>query len=267
MRTASRSLARLADDADDVDDRHLVRGERAEEPVLPARELGRQLLQRVDRAAVLDEADDVPVDAALDLDQPLRVPLFEGQTPGQVQEVRVAGARDELQASGHGARPSGRSRPRPAVGRARRGHLKAGADIEASCRVGGVAHLQSACTSPCQPIEAFGEQGTSQTASLVGVLDSHRLHESDLGHGVEPEECVTGNLAVGILYSEVERRLVEGALPETFLDAFAASPPHGVRTPASRVCDPRARSFPAGRPRRFALRNPSTWSRRGGCRL
>ena len=104
-------VAALGDDADGLDDRHLVRGQAAQEPVLLARDVGRQLLERVDGAAVLDEAHDVTVDAALDLDEPLGLPLLERPFPGQVEEVRVAGAGDELQARRHQA-PSSCARVR-----------------------------------------------------------------------------------------------------------------------------------------------------------
>ena len=49
-----------------------------------------------------------------------------------------------------------------------------------------------------QPIEALGEQRPGETAALVGVLDPHRLEQADLGHRIEPEERVAGDLAVGV---------------------------------------------------------------------
>ena len=60
-----------------------------------------QLLQRVDAAVVVDEAHDVAVDAAHDLDEALALPLRERLLPGQVEEVRMAGAREELELRGH----------------------------------------------------------------------------------------------------------------------------------------------------------------------
>ena len=97
--------AAVGDDADGVHHRHLVGRERAEQPVLALGQLDGQLLQRVELrpepALVLDEADDVPVDPAHDLDQPLVRPLLERLVPGQVEEVRMPGARDQLQPRGH----------------------------------------------------------------------------------------------------------------------------------------------------------------------
>ena len=106
--------AALGDDADGLDDRHLVGGERAEQPVLAPGELDRQLLERVqlrpERAVVLDEANDVAVDPAHDLDEALVLPLGERLVPGQVEEVRVAGARDQLQPGGQLSRRGARGR-------------------------------------------------------------------------------------------------------------------------------------------------------------
>ena len=97
-------LASFGDDTDRVDDRHPGRCEPAQEPVLAARDRLRELLDGVDRRSqrvlVLDEAHDVPVDPAHDLDEPLRLPLGEWVVPRQVEEGRVSGARDQLQPGG-----------------------------------------------------------------------------------------------------------------------------------------------------------------------
>ena len=101
IRAASRPFAALGDDADRLDDRHLLGGERPQQPVLAPRDRRRQLLERVDRrprrAVVLDEAHDVAVDAAHDLDEPVRRPLRQRLVPRQVEEVRMPGAGDQLQ--------------------------------------------------------------------------------------------------------------------------------------------------------------------------
>jgi hypothetical protein len=83
------------DDADGAHRRHLLLLEPPQEPVLALGEPRRQLLQREDVKLVLDEADDVAVDAALDLDDELGAPVGERGRPRQPEEVRVAGARDE----------------------------------------------------------------------------------------------------------------------------------------------------------------------------
>ena len=81
-----------------------VGGERAQQPVLTPGDRRRQLLQRVDRRAervvVLHEAHDVTVDAAHDLDEPVRRPLRQRLVPGQVEEVGMPGAGDQLQSRG-----------------------------------------------------------------------------------------------------------------------------------------------------------------------
>ena len=64
---AGRRVA-VGDDADRLHDGHFLVLERGQKPVLAPREPRRQLLQREERSADLDEADDVPVDAARDLD-------------------------------------------------------------------------------------------------------------------------------------------------------------------------------------------------------
>lgn len=100
--------------------------EAAEETVLTRREPWWQLLQGVDGSVVLDEADDVPVDAARDLDEALVVPLLERPLPRQVQEVRMPGTGGELEtqfdlASSPAERYCGRTGRCPAA-RARDGH-------------------------------------------------------------------------------------------------------------------------------------------------
>src|SRR5439155_4575619 len=85
---------------DDADDLH--RGDRLvlEVPQQPVLALGQplgQLLERIEAAVVVDEAHDVARDAAGDLDDPVLLPLLERLGPREVEEVGVAGARDELE--------------------------------------------------------------------------------------------------------------------------------------------------------------------------
>ena len=101
--------AALRDDADRLDHRHLVGGERTQEPVFPPRQLDGQLLQgielRVRAALVLDETHDVAVDAADDLDQPLVPPLLERLVPGKVEKIGMPRPRDQLQPGRHLSQP------------------------------------------------------------------------------------------------------------------------------------------------------------------
>ena len=69
-----------------------------EEAVLALREALRQLLEREELAVVVDEAHDVGADAARGDDEALVIPVVERLAPGKVEEVRVAGAGDELDA-------------------------------------------------------------------------------------------------------------------------------------------------------------------------
>ena len=103
--------------ADHLDHGHRFLAEPAEQPVLAPGEALRELLQRVDAPVVLDEAHDVPADAAGHLDEALVLPLLERLRPRQVQEVGMARAGDELQADGH--RGTQARRPRRARGPAR----------------------------------------------------------------------------------------------------------------------------------------------------
>ena len=90
-------VAAAGDDPDRLDDRQALPLEAAQErPLAAGRTLG-QLLQRVERAVVLDEAHDVAADAADQVDEPLRLPLLERLAPRQVEEVRMTGARDEVE--------------------------------------------------------------------------------------------------------------------------------------------------------------------------
>ena len=122
--------AAVGDDADRLDDGHLVGRERAQEPVLPPGQLDRQLLERVqlrpELAVVLDEANDVAVDPAHDLDEPRVLPLLERLVPGQVEEVRVAGAGDQLQPGGQLSSRGARRRA-SGTSRATRGAARAAA--------------------------------------------------------------------------------------------------------------------------------------------
>ena len=90
-------VAAAGDDPDRLDDRQALPLEAAQQRPLAARRALGQLLQRVERAVVLDEAHDVAADAADQVDEPLRLPLLERLAPRQVEEVRMAGARDELE--------------------------------------------------------------------------------------------------------------------------------------------------------------------------
>ena len=100
----------LADDADDLDDGHLVRCEGAQKAVLLAGEPHRQLLQRVEPAVVLDEAHHVAMDSRDHVDQALMRPALERALPGEVEEVGMARSREELEARGHARSLPGRAR-------------------------------------------------------------------------------------------------------------------------------------------------------------
>ena len=91
---AARRVA-VGDDADRLDHRHLLVLELGQQPILPPSEPRRQLLQREEGAAELDEADDVPVDPPRDLDEAIRRPLLERLLPRQLQQARVRRAGDE----------------------------------------------------------------------------------------------------------------------------------------------------------------------------
>ena len=97
IRTASRSSCAAGDEPDRLDDRQALALEPAQQRPLAARRPLGQLLQRVERAVVLDEAHDVAADPADQVDDPLRLPLLERRVPRQVEEARVARARDELE--------------------------------------------------------------------------------------------------------------------------------------------------------------------------
>src|SRR5215211_1625772 len=113
----------------------------------------------------------------------------------------------------------------PAVRRGGRGHAEPGPDVETACRVRAVPDLEAARAATRKAAETLAEDAAGQTASLVLVLDSHRLHKSDLGHRVEPEQRVAGGSTVGILDGEVELRVVERALPEASLHFLTAPSP------------------------------------------
>ncbi len=68
-------LGVLRDDADGVDDGHDRVVERAQQAVFEPRDPRRQRLERVEALAVADEAHDVAVDAARDLDQAIALPV------------------------------------------------------------------------------------------------------------------------------------------------------------------------------------------------
>src|SRR5262249_56590558 len=83
------------DDADRLDRRRVLVLERGQQPVLARCEVGRQLLEREQVPAELDEADDVAPDAALDLDEVGLGPLLERQAPREREERRLLGAREQ----------------------------------------------------------------------------------------------------------------------------------------------------------------------------
>ena len=93
-----RQLAALADDPDRLDRGDRLVLERSEEAVLPLRDALGQLLEGEELAVVVHEADDVGADAAGRDDEALVVPVVERLAPGEVEEVRVAGAGDQLDA-------------------------------------------------------------------------------------------------------------------------------------------------------------------------
>ena len=104
-------------DADRLDDRHDRVGQLAQQPVLVPRDARRQRLERVQRLAVADEAHDVAVDAARDLDEALALPLGQRLAPGQVEEVGIARAHEHLEARrlAHATLPSRPGSPIPAM--------------------------------------------------------------------------------------------------------------------------------------------------------
>ena len=139
-REQHRFLARaaLAGDAHRFDHGDAHAAQRAEQPVLARGEARRQFLQRVQRAVVVDEANDVTVDSGGDVDEARRLPLRERPAPRQVEEVRMARAGDETKACrGHllilrpdarsdrsGAPRHGRGRRTRARGRRQRGRRR-----------------------------------------------------------------------------------------------------------------------------------------------
>ncbi len=83
-------------DPDGLDDGERLSLQAAEErPLAPGGAL-RQLLDRVQRAVVLDEANDMAADPAHHGDEPVRLPVFERRLPGQVEKARMARAGDQL---------------------------------------------------------------------------------------------------------------------------------------------------------------------------
>jgi len=84
-------------DADNLDRGHVKLGERAQQPVLAPGQPLAYRLQRVEHAAVGDEADHVPRQPALpDLDQPLVLPFLKRLAEGQGQQARrIVGGRTE----------------------------------------------------------------------------------------------------------------------------------------------------------------------------
>ena len=76
---------------DDLDDGHLLLLEGPKQAVLAPGERLRNLLQRVQRAVVLDEAHDVPADATHDLDETLGRPVASGLSHGRSRKLGCPG--------------------------------------------------------------------------------------------------------------------------------------------------------------------------------
>ena len=90
-------VAARGDDPDRLDDRQTLSLEAPQQrPLAPGRALG-ELLDGVERAVVFEEADDVAADPTDQRDEALRLPVLERGAPGQVEEARVARARDQLE--------------------------------------------------------------------------------------------------------------------------------------------------------------------------
>src|SRR5207253_6224449 len=105
-----------------------------------------------------------------------------------------------------------------------------GAEVEVSRGVGLEAHLQAACAFACEPIEAARQQHAGEAATLVLVLDAHRLDEPNERRGVEPEQRVAGEVPIRVLDRKIERRIVERALSQACLDLVTVPSDHRVRT-------------------------------------
>ena len=90
-------VAARGDDPDGLDDRQTLPLQAPQQrPLAPGRALG-ELLDGVERAVVFEEADDVAADPTDQRDEALRLPVLERGAPGQVEEARVARARDQLE--------------------------------------------------------------------------------------------------------------------------------------------------------------------------
>jgi hypothetical protein len=93
-------VAATGDEPDRLDHRQSLAFEPAEQrPLSPRRPVG-QLLERVERAVVLDESNDVPADPADQRDETWRAPVLQRLLPGQVEEARVPRARGQLEHRG-----------------------------------------------------------------------------------------------------------------------------------------------------------------------
>ena len=91
---------RAPHDADHLHDRDTLVGEPPQQvPLALGQPLG-QLLERIQLPVVVDEADDVPADAADEGDDPLRLPLRELLVPREVEEARMPRACVQLEARG-----------------------------------------------------------------------------------------------------------------------------------------------------------------------
>jgi hypothetical protein len=73
-----------------------------------------------------------------------------------------------------------------------------GAEVKAARSVGLEANLEAAGAFAGEPIKAVGQQHAAETASMEFVFDAHRFEESDQRRGVEPEQRVAGDPAVGV---------------------------------------------------------------------
>ncbi|MDA8285181.1 MAG: hypothetical protein M0Z42_18205 [Actinomycetota bacterium] len=66
--------------------------------------------------------------------------------------------------------------------------------------------------------------------ALVVVLHAHRFDETDEGDRVEPEQGVAGDLPLGVLDGQVERRVIWRAPPQAPFDEIAVAGDHRMGT-------------------------------------
>lgn len=90
---------------------------------------------------------------------------------------------------------------------------EASAKVEGPGCVGLKAHLEATGSLAGQAVESVRQQHAGQASALKVVLDPHRFKEAHERGVVEPEQRVTGDVAIGVLHRQIERRIVERALP------------------------------------------------------